>query len=74
MLDRGIAKDVAALANDYRDFGGLDVEAVKQRLGTLVGVEIDVGIGIGVAAEKLANAERAGGVAGAEQNQVAEAA
>src|SRR5208283_5813777 len=63
-----------SISNDNRHFLCLHLESVQQLLRSLVGVEIDVGVGMRIAAKKLANPEGIGAVAGAYHNEVAESA
>ena len=70
---RRIAQHDLAAADQHRHVGDVDAEAIEQLLDVGVAIEIDVGVGMAVAGEELLDAQRAGAVHRADEDDVAEA-
>ena len=71
LLNRGIFQHRTRAANDHWNFVELHLETVKQFLGSLVGVEIDIGVWMFIASKKFAQAEGVGRMPRTDQDDVA---
>ena len=72
-LNRRTTQHRAVVADNDRNFFHGDVKTVEQFLSAGIGIEIDVGVRMSVAGEKLAQTQRLGRVPGAHQNNVSPA-
>jgi len=66
-----IAQDGATAANDNGNLRGSYFKPVEKLLGSIVGVEIHVPVGISIPAQEFAQSQCVGRVSGTEQDDVA---
>ena len=67
---RRVAKHGSPAANQHRQFGGRNVEAVEQMLGARIALDVDVLVRISVAGEELPHAQRLRRVGGTDESGV----
>lgn len=73
-LNRRIAQHRLVVADDDRNLIDGNLKVIKKILIAGIDVEIDVGVGMSVASEKLAQTQRGGRVARAQQDHISLAA